>query len=60
MRINQIARHLVRGQPYTSHLRLIITPGVKAVNTTPQGKKSSGSTQELGRSNIFVHKRRMS
>ena len=35
MRINQIARHLMRGQPYTWDLRLIITPGVKAVNTTP-------------------------
>lgn len=38
--INQIARHLVRGQPCTWDLRLIITPGVKAVNTTPQGKQA--------------------
>ena len=40
VRINQIARHLVRGQPCTWDLRLIITPGVKAVNTTPQGKQA--------------------
>ena len=40
MRINQIEMHFVRGQPCTWDLRLIITPGVKAVNTTPQGKQA--------------------
>ena len=41
VRINQIAKHLlVRGHPCTWDLRLIITPGVKAVNTTPHGKQA--------------------
>ena len=40
VRINQIARHVVQGRPCTWDLRLIITPGVKAVKATPQGKQT--------------------
>ena len=49
----------MRGQPCTWDLRLIITPGVKAVNTTPHGKQAL----EVHRSKTvqtFIHMRRMS
>ena len=40
VRMNQIARHLALGQPFTWDQRLIITPCVKAVKATPQGKQT--------------------